>query len=117
MNDMSQGRALGDEHVSVFRSVLVGRTDQFDGGDELAPALGVVNAHLVLGFVREFGLDANDRNSRGPGGRDHTAVGTGRRWVRRRVVHFISADIDLDRCPEVNPRFGNESGGSCLRIC
>jgi hypothetical protein len=45
---LEQRRALGDKDTSMFRSVLVGWADDFDGRDEMPPAPRIEDPNLVL---------------------------------------------------------------------
>ena len=44
---LEQGQAPGDEDIAMFRSILVRRTDNLDGRDQVPPVLRMVDPDLV----------------------------------------------------------------------
>ena len=47
----SEPSALGDKDIAMFRSILVRRTDDLDGRDQVSPAPRIEDPDLVLVVV------------------------------------------------------------------
>ena len=102
---LKQRGHLAHERSATFRPILVGWTDDLDRGHQPTPALGVVNTHLILVMVIEFGVQGESRFGR-DGGRDIPAFKNTRGAVFDRLIDLLGRVVDLKRSPQVNARRG-----------
>src|SRR5947209_7670566 len=91
---LEQGRTFADERIALLRPILVPRADQFDGGNELPTALGVVDANRIVVVIGNLGFDGDSRLGRRPQGRRRT--GFVRTLQTRRVITLVGGDSHFE---------------------
>ena len=108
--------ALCDKDIAVFRSVLVRRADDFNGGHQTPSALRIENPNLVLIVIGQGGFDGNAWLRGSPDGRRHAASIFVHRGMEQ-TLFLERRDIDFDLRAGMHLGSATYPGGSCLRKC